>query len=322
EEGDSHTTRQNAHYVAKLCRDLRYRSVILVTCDFHMRRAQRLFEKQGLAIRAAPAVWDRSRWTHFRLMLRERGASLLGFFSACLIALSCNGKAETKPQVSTPSVPSQTNQGPTSSASAPMSLGEDDLRKLVHLPGGADPAQMARLLLADDAARRWAPFSLGLTCTPKNAEETTSHLISAVASWMSEPTPPSFLHLQGAAWAIGVCGSQTAESVLRSWLTPDPSLRSTKLADAAVLGLGVLADQRGTLSEQTQTALLDAASRESRADYLQPLGRVGRLSDAVGAHILEVTGTLLTKEKRFGIRHALFALGSAGPSATAPLAQV
>src|SRR5690606_27978682 len=189
-----------------------------------------------------------------------------------------------------------------------------------------DRAHMARLLLSDggteQSARRWAPFALALSCKPQNAEETTSQLVTAVASWLSEATLPSFDHLQGATWAIGSCGAKTAESILRSWLTTDPSLKSTQLAHAAVLGLGVLADQQGTLSEQTQTALLDAASRDGRADYLQPLGRVGRLSDAVGAHILEVTGTLLSKENRSGIRHALFALGSAGPSAAAPLSAV
>jgi uncharacterized SAM-binding protein YcdF (DUF218 family)/cyclophilin family peptidyl-prolyl cis-trans isomerase len=324
EEPESLTTRQNARQVAKLCQELQYRSVVLVTCDFHMKRAQRLFEKHGLITTPAPAVTKRSAWANFRLMVREEGARILGFFSACLFALSCGTGSESKAQrAPEPAAQSSTAE---KAASTAQNLSEEDLRKLVHSKGGADAALMTRLLLSDtssdQSARRWAPFALGLSCKPKQAEETTAQLVTTVASWLSDTTLPHFDHLQGATWAIGSCGSKTAEGVLRGWLTPDPALKSTKLTDAAVLGLGVLADQQGTLSEQTQTALLDAASREGRADYLQPLGRIGRLSDAVGAHILEVTGTLLSKDDRSGIRHALFALGSAGQSATAPLSEV
>src|SRR5690606_2309870 len=176
---------------------------------------------------AAPAVVKRTRWMNFRLMLREKGARLLGLFSIFLLTLSCTENKATHAQATAPAETSPTNSATGTAALSPASLTEEELRKLVHAKGGADRAHMARLLLSDggteQSARRWAPFALALSCKPQNAEETTSQLVTAVASWLSEATLPSFDHLQGATWAIGSCGAKTAESILRSWLTTDPS---------------------------------------------------------------------------------------------------
>lgn len=204
----------------------------------------------------------------------------------------------------------------------PAGFTEDSLRALVHGPHGGDRDLLFRLLSSDAAGRRWAPLGLGLSCEENNAVDTESRLLTAVSAWLSADEPHAADELRTAGWAIGVCASPSAEHVLRSWLRAAPASEKTGLLEAGVFGLGALADRTGRLSEQTQTALLDAASHEKRADLLQPLGRIGRLSEAVGAHILEVTGALLTQKERPGSRHALFALGSAGPSAEGPLTQV
>jgi uncharacterized SAM-binding protein YcdF (DUF218 family) len=78
EEVDSLTTRENALRVAELCAGLGYRHVALVTCDFHMKRAERLFRKQQLTVTPVPAFTKRSQWQRLRLAVREWGAGILG----------------------------------------------------------------------------------------------------------------------------------------------------------------------------------------------------------------------------------------------------
>ncbi len=78
EESESQTTRENALRVAQLCRELDYRHVLLVTCDFHMKRARWLFSRQKLLVTEAPATSPLSTRRRLGLMVREWGAALLG----------------------------------------------------------------------------------------------------------------------------------------------------------------------------------------------------------------------------------------------------
>jgi uncharacterized SAM-binding protein YcdF (DUF218 family) len=77
-ERESLTTRGNAFGVAKLLQGKSDSRLGLVTCDWHMRRAQRLFRLAGLEARALPATTP-ARRLHVQLgrYLRERGSSLL-----------------------------------------------------------------------------------------------------------------------------------------------------------------------------------------------------------------------------------------------------
>jgi len=209
-----------------------------------------------------------------------------------------------------------------SPATSKQSLSDGELHRLARNPGPQGRQHLRRLLGGQSNERRWAAFGLGLNCYSAPDENDLNFLVAAMASWAAEKTPPSPELLGTTGWAIGACAAEKSEDILRGFLSPDPSVSLPGLIDAGVLGLAALADRRGSLSERTQTALLDAATREGRAEVLLPLGRIGRLSEAVGAHILEVAGTLLTSERTEGRRKAIFALGSAGPSAAAPLAQV
>lgn len=78
EEAQSLTTRENAKHVAELCARLGYRHVALVTCDFHMKRARRLFLREQLAVTEVPALSKRGRLERIRLAIRELGAEILG----------------------------------------------------------------------------------------------------------------------------------------------------------------------------------------------------------------------------------------------------
>lgn len=77
EENHSLTTRQNSHWVAQLSRKRGFSHVILVTCDFHMRRARRIFEDDGLRVTPLAASHERGLSERLRLGVREWGAILL-----------------------------------------------------------------------------------------------------------------------------------------------------------------------------------------------------------------------------------------------------
>jgi cyclophilin family peptidyl-prolyl cis-trans isomerase len=201
-------------------------------------------------------------------------------------------------------------------------LRKEQLRELTRHPDRDGHARLKRLLLAGEDERLWAAFGLGLNCSEFDREKTHGALTSAVAAWASERDAPSSKLVKTVAWAIGTCAAPGAEDFLRSWLSIDPATKAENFIDAGAFGLAALVDRKGTVSERTQTALLDAAAREKRADILLPLGRMGRMSDSVGAHVLEVAGALIVDPHQKGRRHAILALGSAGPSATEPLVQV
>lgn len=77
-ERKSLTTRGNAQGVAALLRGRRAERLGLVTCDWHMPRALRIFRSVGLDVLALPARSpERGRITVLSRYLRERGSSLL-----------------------------------------------------------------------------------------------------------------------------------------------------------------------------------------------------------------------------------------------------
>jgi uncharacterized SAM-binding protein YcdF (DUF218 family) len=55
-EGNSRSTRQNAHYAAELLLPRGQRQIWLVTCDWHMARALRCFEGAGFQPQPLPAL--------------------------------------------------------------------------------------------------------------------------------------------------------------------------------------------------------------------------------------------------------------------------
>ncbi len=76
-ETRSRTTYENAKFSAALLRERNVETVALVTSDFHVQRAQRLFEKQGLTVLPKPATTSLSLWARLKNRLREWGARCL-----------------------------------------------------------------------------------------------------------------------------------------------------------------------------------------------------------------------------------------------------
>jgi uncharacterized SAM-binding protein YcdF (DUF218 family) len=77
----SRDTRQNAKNSAQIIREKGWNSIILVTNDFHMRRAMHLFAKRGLEVHPAPVEWQtkgkwESNWCYLDLLLKEVQARL------------------------------------------------------------------------------------------------------------------------------------------------------------------------------------------------------------------------------------------------------
>ncbi len=196
------------------------------------------------------------------------------------------------------------------------------LAELARSDGDSTSEQLIRLLAGAPVEAEWASFGLGLRCSAHDSAAILSQLVSATANWASSPEGPSAELLRTAGFAIGSCATPEAEEVLRAWLSPDPSAQMEELIHAGAVGLAALVDHGRDLSERTQTSLLDAAAREKKGELLLPLSRMARLSDAVGAHLLEVVDSLLAQERTEGRRHALLALGRAGGSAVEPLTQI
>jgi uncharacterized SAM-binding protein YcdF (DUF218 family) len=77
-ELESMTTRQNACYVAELFRARAWRTAALVTCDWHMRRAEQCFAEAGIECISVPVQSPEvSRWNRSLRALRERASYYL-----------------------------------------------------------------------------------------------------------------------------------------------------------------------------------------------------------------------------------------------------
>ena len=205
---------------------------------------------------------------------------------------------------------------------ADSSSASDRLRQAAHSVLRPEAAALIRGLYGTSEQQLWGTLALGRHCVSLDAPAVSAALLVASSHWLAQAQPPAAELLNAAGWALGSCAQPDTEQILRPWLTTESQAVAAELVQAAVLGLAALVDRGGSLDERTQTLLLDVAQRERRADLLLPLGRLGRLSDAVGAQLLEVSATFLTQKDTKGRRQAIFALGSAGPSAASPLAQV
>ena len=340
QERESQTTRGNARGVAQLLRAKPAQRLGLVTCDWHMPRALRLFAHLGLNAIPLPAASPaRPLRVVVARALRERASLALDlllapFWLVCVLALSGCPK---------PSDPPAAKRSPTSasaSAAAPQqaSLLQAELRR--------DPlAVAADDLVAEDAARRlaavralariqdprsfepltkaladedpfvvgWAAFGTGQLCRG-HEPEAVRRLVLRAASLSAAPlSDAGDLALGSLAFALGRCASDEAEKTLRSWL----KLRRP-IAEPAALALGQVARQRKHLDDATIAALLDASAKAPTGPALYPIESLPALGGAARERLLEVA-SLALEQAGPGRAFALRALAKVGPAAAAPL---
>lgn len=82
-EPHSVSTRENARFAARICRERGWKSVVVVSQPYHLWRARRLFEREGLRASASPvrdARVDESVWTRASWSVREALLSLRDFW--------------------------------------------------------------------------------------------------------------------------------------------------------------------------------------------------------------------------------------------------
>ena len=83
-EQNSKDTRQNALNTSHILKQKGWNEVILVTNDFHIKRAARLFEKESIRIYPAPIEWQmrgawKSNWEYLRFLRYEFQARVAYF---------------------------------------------------------------------------------------------------------------------------------------------------------------------------------------------------------------------------------------------------
>lgn len=76
----SHSTRENAQYSARILARRGIKRVMIVTSEWHVPRARRHFETEGLDVEAAPVATTQTLWTRMFTMGHERVAAVLDRF--------------------------------------------------------------------------------------------------------------------------------------------------------------------------------------------------------------------------------------------------
>jgi cyclophilin family peptidyl-prolyl cis-trans isomerase/uncharacterized SAM-binding protein YcdF (DUF218 family) len=339
QERESLTTLGNARGVARLLRGRPAGRVGLVTCDWHMPRALRLFRQVGLVAVPVPAP-SPARPLHATVVrsLRERIGLMLDLLLgpllvACALALtSCSkpsapgGQAHDGAAASSSHPPQPARHLQAEIRRDPRAIGDDDLlaqdaerraaavRALAHIqdPRSFEPLSKA---LADETSGVlvWAAFGIGQLCRG-HEPEAVRRLALRAASLAAEPESEAVDQALGAiALALGRCASDEAERVLRSWLRLRPTI-----AEPAALGLGQLARERKRLDDATVAALLDAAAKAPRGSALYPIDSLPTLGGAARERLLEVA-TVALAEPPPARALAIRALAKAGPGAATPL---
>ncbi len=274
-----------------------------------------------------------------------------------LLCASCAGK-ESKPGDAASRADAATGGGvapPSPPALDPSAiLRAEDLRRAKDIPelartshdvtvrreaaralsriADADSAEgLVRALEDEDrTTAAWGAYGLGASC--RGREDANVRALAARAAALADDAAPvdparDAVDVRVAiARAVGRCGGATAEQVLTSWVR-----RRDVLASAAAYALGDVAARRGTLSDETMGALLDASSPGAGAagaqhalgldSALYPFGRLERVPDSFTARVAKAAQAGLAVKgvvRWFAVR----ALGRTGPSAVDALERV
>jgi cyclophilin family peptidyl-prolyl cis-trans isomerase/uncharacterized SAM-binding protein YcdF (DUF218 family) len=344
-ERRSRNTRENARFAARMLADRGVTRAVLVTCAWHMPRAAALFRAEGLEVEVWAADAGRSGpvarvYRALRESVARRLDRVFLVLALVLLAAACghhkNGSADAAAV--------DAGQG-TAAVLGAIEAAEDtrraDLvtdamrtsddpavrrraaRALARIGGAAAEAGLLRALGDEDLETvAWGAYGLGFSC--KGREEPTVRALAARAASLdvdavTKPAGAALDPRAAIARALGRCGGPLAESTLAAWVRG--KAKHAAWREQAAYALGDVAARRGSLDDDTVTALLDAAG-DGVAAALYPFARVERFNDAFDTRLLEAAKKAIagrpSDERVFAVR----ALSKAGDGAVPELARV
>lgn len=351
-ERASHDTDDNARFTASLLARRRAREVLLVTCDWHARRARALFEREGLVVvgvaeAKSPPVgrfarlyrWGRERvaakLAHLPVLTLAvaiaAGAGAPGCSKGATLAGDAGGDAGASAASATESAKAiaraedlrrAADVTPERRTSHVVDERRRAARALARIADDAsEPGLLRALSDEDDEVAAWGAYGLGFGCKGKE-DAHVSALVARAAGLGDRPRPPgSRLDVRAAiARAIGHCAGGASEPTLVAWLRA-----RGPFAEQAGYALGDVASRRGALGAEATTALLEVAVGGAAGPLvpsaIYPFSRVKsvdaafvpRLGDAVRAALGHPAA-----ERIFAVR----ALGRCGAPAVADLVKI
>lgn len=338
-ERRSHSTLENARFTRVLLGDRGVTDVIVVTCEWHMPRALGLFRAEGFAAEAFAAdSGNASLTTRAYRAVRERVAARLDRLVMALwvvaFVLACG---HTENTVDGSLQDAMIDAASSASALTTIANAEDTrraelvtdemrssrdvvvrrhaARALARIADGASEAGLLRALGDEDVETvAWGAYGLGFSC--KGHEEARVKALAARAASLDvagdAPTSADGIDVHFAiARALGKCGGALAESTLGAWVR---AKGKTPWREQAAYGIGDVAARRGSLDDDTITALLDAAADGVDA-ALYPFARAERFNDAFSARLLDAAKKVIAGPKSdvrvFAVR-ALAKIGEGG----------
>ncbi len=343
-ESLSFSTRENARFTKRLLDARGVTSVVLVTCTWHMPRALGLFRAEGLSVEPFAAdPGDAPLRTRAYRVIRERVAARIDRVLLALAVLATLGVlacGHTENSADGSVQDASIEGGAAAGALAAIANAEDtrraDLvteemrssrdvvvrrraaRALARIADGASEAGLFRALGDEDLeTTAWGAYGLGFSC--KGHEEArvkalgaraASLDVSASATGAPSATGPIDVRF-ALARALGKCGGPLAESTLAAWIR---AKSKSAWREQAAYGIGDVAARRGSLDDDTVTALLDAAADGVDA-ALYPFARAERFNDAFSARLLDAAKRVIAGPKSdvrvFAVR-ALAKIGEGG----------
>lgn len=193
-------------------------------------------------------------------------------------------------------------------------------RALARIADDASESGLFRALSDEDLeVAAWGAYGLGFSCKDKEG----SHVPALVARAASVDVAKvsSVVDVRVAiARALGKCGGASAEKTLVAWVRAHDTW-----SEAATYGLGDIGNHRGTLDDESVTALLDAAAPNPNGapvpTSLYPFSRIPHAPEAFAPRILEALRGTLDRPgptRIFSVR----ALARVGSGAAVDLARI
>ncbi len=337
----SFTTRENARFVAAQCAKRGIGRVAIVTCVWHLPRAAKCFEAEGLEVVERISAGERDdRWTtRAWIRMRERMLATLVVMLVAVSVLGCaKGHQENAPVTSVdadapPVIDAKDiaraedrrrakDVSPAARASHDVDARRCAARALARIEDAEGAEGLLRALEDEDAVvAAWGAYGLGMAC--KGHEEAYVHALAARAisfdgdagsATMASVARDAIDVREAIARAVGRCGGVTAEGTLTALVR-----RRDAWSVVAAYALGDVAAKRGALGDETMTALIEGAtSPQSNEAALYPFARLERVPDAFGPRVAKAA---LTKMAHAGVARA-FAVRALGRTGSASVPDV